>query len=75
MSKQKGCINCAWAVWPRTKTGRIVRDSMGDCTVRLPAAVLPVSVTEAYGYRLPLVGLVNQLQGDNCPLYQEGNSK
>lgn len=67
---KQSCKTCFWAQWDLTPTGRIRRDSFGQCTVPLPTVVYPDSVTRAYGYQaVPRRQSVQPTDGSLCPLW------
>ena len=70
MKNIRCCKTCLHARWPLTPTGRIFRNTAGECRVPLPVVVLPDCVTKAYGYHEWRRQRLNQDMGKECPLWE-----
>lgn len=51
-----------------------MRDAPGRCAVPLPVVILPISVTDAYGYN-PLKKGNIFVENINCPMHKERDGK
>jgi hypothetical protein len=72
----KCCDTCKFSSFLRTPTGRIKQGSRGRCWYEVPESVwpidkLPISMTQAYGFRWPdQKNGVDGSDGKDCPVYE-----
>jgi len=68
------CINCAHAVWARTKNGHLHPNQEGRCTWTLPPIPIPLAFNYSYGKRTvpsPSGGYINRIAlYFNCPCWE-----
>ena len=75
MKTAKTCKTCKWSRWHLTATGRIVKQSSGKCVVEVPVPVLPLSVTQDWGFTPVFHRSKVGKEWSDCPLWEENTGK
>lgn len=72
MSRAPQCVDCKFANWQRTSSGRLHPSGDGRCEWKVPAIHLPVSMY-FFGSFTPSGGHINRRdEWRQCPQYQRG---
>lgn len=74
----RSCLNCAFASWSRTKTGRLHPAGDGRCTWKMPEITLPKSMYWLFNEPNPCGGYIERSSPHtDCPAWRsmEGDRK
>lgn len=72
----QSCKTCKWSRWWLTPSGKLSRDTMGQCRFPLPVIVLPDSVKTAFGFSKDFPRrYMDQNDGTDCPCWEKNEGK
>ena len=67
--KTQSCTRCAWAVWERTKSGRIKTSQNGKCEAPTPKLTLPECIEVSFvRYSIWFDS------GKDCPVFKDAKT-